>query len=254
MLTGRRAFPAATATETLAVILERDIDWTKLPSSTPSHVRAVLRRTLNKDPRRRLHDIADARIELEDASPTEGALPNATRPRGLRTTLSWASAAIVAIAAFALAEWWYLGGASPTAPVPAGVTRLLVAPEAPLAADSEGMVALSPDGRRLAYVATADGRQQIYLRDLTQFEGKALAGTENGYSPEDLGESFRRRGNVVTVVGLPPAAETRQIPVARPGLNRIASFDSQLRPRPSANSKSVIGRPSHRHITGTRIT
>ncbi len=66
MLTGRRAFSGQTVTETLAAILEREIDWTRLPASTPASVRILLRRALEKDPKRRLHDIADARLELDD--------------------------------------------------------------------------------------------------------------------------------------------------------------------------------------------
>src|SRR4029450_5541600 len=67
MLTGRAAFPGATVTDTLAAILERDPDWTALPTATPTSVRRLLRRCLEKDTERRLHDMADARLDIEDA-------------------------------------------------------------------------------------------------------------------------------------------------------------------------------------------
>src|SRR5206468_5650052 len=66
MLTGHRAFPGDTATDAVAAILEREPDFSTLPSATPPHVQRLLRRCLEKDPKRRLRDIADARAELDD--------------------------------------------------------------------------------------------------------------------------------------------------------------------------------------------
>jgi serine/threonine protein kinase len=78
MLTGVAPFGRDTVTETAAAILEREPAWNTLPAATPAAVRRLLRRCLGKDPRRRLHDIADARIELEDVQSgagTEGPAP-----------------------------------------------------------------------------------------------------------------------------------------------------------------------------------
>ena len=68
MLAGRRAFPGDTMSDTLVSILERDPDWAELPPATPAAVRTLLDRCLRKDPANRLHDIADARIELDDGA------------------------------------------------------------------------------------------------------------------------------------------------------------------------------------------
>ena len=68
MLTGRRAFEGATITDTLARILDHEPDWTALPTDTPATIRTLLERCLRKDPRRRLRDIADALIEIDDLS------------------------------------------------------------------------------------------------------------------------------------------------------------------------------------------
>ena len=73
MLSGRRAFPGDTMSDTFVSILEREPDWTALPAATPAAVRTLLDRCLRKDPANRLHDIADARIELD-----EGAKPIAS--------------------------------------------------------------------------------------------------------------------------------------------------------------------------------
>src|SRR5262249_23574994 len=67
MLAGRPAFAGETTTDVLVSILERTPDWTALPSGTPSTIRALLRRSLEKDVRRRLRDVGDARIEIEEA-------------------------------------------------------------------------------------------------------------------------------------------------------------------------------------------
>ncbi len=67
LLTGRAIFARATTTETIAAVLERDVDWSRLPASTPGSVRRLLKRCLEKDPRHRWRDAADARLELQDA-------------------------------------------------------------------------------------------------------------------------------------------------------------------------------------------
>ena len=85
MLTGRRAFEGATITDTLAQVLDREPDWTRLPAQTPPSIRAMLGRCLRKDRRRRLHDIADALVEMDDAAkPDITAGPATDEPRGPR--------------------------------------------------------------------------------------------------------------------------------------------------------------------------
>ncbi|MBI3048046.1 MAG: serine/threonine protein kinase [Acidobacteria bacterium] len=68
MLTGRRAFPGGDVSEVLAGVIKSDVDWNALPAHTPSRVRALLRRCLQKDPKHRLRDIGDARLEIEEVS------------------------------------------------------------------------------------------------------------------------------------------------------------------------------------------
>ena len=67
MLTGRQAFPAETISDAIAGILALEPDWQALPVSTPEKVRDLLRRCWQKDPQRRLRDIGDARLEIEEA-------------------------------------------------------------------------------------------------------------------------------------------------------------------------------------------
>jgi serine/threonine protein kinase len=68
MLTGRLPFEGETATDTLARIIERQPDWEVLPQEIPTNIRTLLRRCLEKDPRRRLRDIGDIAITLEETT------------------------------------------------------------------------------------------------------------------------------------------------------------------------------------------
>ena len=67
MLTGRAAFAGDTITDILAAVVTREPDWTALPATTPASIRRLLTRCVEKDPKRRLRDIGDARLEIEEA-------------------------------------------------------------------------------------------------------------------------------------------------------------------------------------------
>src|SRR5207249_4244879 len=99
MLTGRAAFAGETTSDTIAAILEREPDLSKLPATTPPGVRRALQRCLAKDPKRRLRDIADAHADLDDEGLT---LAVESRGRTTRRALWWA---------FALAVGAAVGGA-----------------------------------------------------------------------------------------------------------------------------------------------
>jgi Tol biopolymer transport system component len=103
MLTGRAAFADETISDTLARVLDRDVDWHTLPASTPDRVRDLLRRCLHKDVNRRLRDIGDARLELEEAlAPAEPAPERRgnRRRRGLQTAAAVALLALTALGAY----------------------------------------------------------------------------------------------------------------------------------------------------------
>ena len=98
MITGRRVFPGATVSDTIAAVLERSPDWTALPPATPPRVRHILARCLEKDPKQRWRDIADVRIELDDG---EAWRPQTDRvsPKTSRAAERAAWALLVALAA-----------------------------------------------------------------------------------------------------------------------------------------------------------
>ena len=80
MLTGHASFAGETISDTLAAVLKQEPDWQALPADTPAGIRSLLRRCLKKDPVDRLHDIADARIEIQEAI-AESAAMTSTGPR-----------------------------------------------------------------------------------------------------------------------------------------------------------------------------
>ncbi len=105
MLTGRPAFSGETSPDTAAAVLQREPDWTLLPAQTPATIRRLLRRCLEKDPKRRLRDIGDARLEIEETLNH----PDSNQPHvssGPRRGGWWAvTAAALVIVVTAAAVW-----------------------------------------------------------------------------------------------------------------------------------------------------
>jgi len=216
MVTGRAAFPGDTVSDTIAAVLERSPDWRVLPEKTPAAIRRLLHRCLDKDPRRRLHDIADAILELEEAGRSEPSMdlilpPTGQQPsaRSGRATLAVAGIAVVTLAA-GVAVW------NVTAPAPANaptVSRFVIIPPrtAPLVNIVGRNVIISPDGRRIAYLATDAERGLImFVRDIDELEPRLVPGTENAgspfFSPDGAWIGFERGTALlkVPVTGGPP--------------------------------------------------
>jgi eukaryotic-like serine/threonine-protein kinase len=191
MLAGKRAFAGATFSDTVAAVLDRDPDWPALPPETPLAVVRLLRRCLQKERDRRLRDVGDVRLELEDllAGPAPRREPGestviARPPRtswlgGLGSPWFWLIVGAVAMGA----GLWALGNPRPSPE--RSVVRLAISlpsPEA-VARGYASEVAVSPDGTQLAYVAAREGHTQIYVRTLDRLESRPIRGTEDGDAP-----------------------------------------------------------------------
>ena len=151
VLTGRRAFPGITISDCLAAVLSREPDWSALPEATPPHVRGLPRRCLQKDRNQRLRDMGDARLELEE--PPVAPTPAFAAPVHRRRPALLAAACVVVGASAAAVLGWQLWRQRPAAPPVARFAITLPANET-LAFDHSSAVVISPDGARLAYVAT----------------------------------------------------------------------------------------------------
>jgi len=186
-LTGRRAFPGETATDTIAAVLEREPDWSALPDKTPTGVRRALRRCLQKDLQRRLRDIADARMEIEDAlaaassGPLEARTSSAIKPQRAwwRSATPWMIATGLMIVLAVLLLWTDLGKSAPPPPE----VRWVQVSTPFLSLAKESTIDISRDGSRLVYVGEQDGKRQLYLRPLYSQEDKPIPGTENALCP-----------------------------------------------------------------------
>jgi Tol biopolymer transport system component len=191
MLAGRRPFTGETVTDTLATVLQAEPDWTALPASTPQAVSQLVRRCLEKDVKRRLQAIGEARVLLEEltqvsasgrlvALDREIAAPPAA-PRARPRPLLLAAAAFAGLLLGALA-----------------VALLRPAPEKPITWLSMGLdpaeqladrrprfsaFALSPDGRKIVYTGVHSGKAALYVRTLDRPEAAVLAGTDDATNP-----------------------------------------------------------------------
>jgi serine/threonine-protein kinase len=186
-LTGRRPFQGETTSDTIAKILEREPDWDTLPPSTPPIVQLLLRRCLQKDRRRRLHDIADARIEIDEAlsQPDVGwpgvAAPVSQAARRPRALL-WGLLALSAMGALVLGFFFGSSIRREQRPAPMHIP-VAVAPDLDLTYKTYPTLAISPDGRRLALAPRSNGTR-LYVQELDQPGGaRPIPGTEGAINP-----------------------------------------------------------------------
>ena len=172
VLTGRRAFPGQTVGDTLASVISKEPDWTALPPNTPGPIVRLLRHCLQKDPNRRLADLADARRDIgETLSPT-------VRQRD-RRFLGMAVTAGVLLAAFVTFRLLPRAASAPTPALASVVIELpgdwFILNQSP---------ALSPDSRSVVFSALHEsGRSAIWLRTLDTSAPRILSDTDDGHAP-----------------------------------------------------------------------
>ncbi|HSF15939.1 MAG TPA: protein kinase, partial [Vicinamibacteria bacterium] len=158
MLTGRELFTGETVTDALAAVLTTEIDLGALPAATPPPVRRLLRRCLERNPKNRLHDIADARIVIDEvlSGRIEEPAPSApTRRSGLRTL------ALAAVTVASVLGTLFVLATRPDRlpPEPVRVRRLTLS-------GHDQQPSVSPDGRFVAFASTRDGVSQIWLKQI----------------------------------------------------------------------------------------
>src|SRR5262245_16631421 len=202
MLSGRPPFDGDTVTDTVALVLEREPDWKLLPAATPESVRTVLDRCLRKDPRKRLHDIADARLELEEAErPKSGDRVLSPRSSRRRERVAWILAAGAAVAACAIGVAHFRR--VPPAEEP---QEIPVAPPQNWPFESEvpwPVFEISPDGRQLAVAVGPQGVPALWARPIASPAWRQLSGTEGVesffWSPDSQSLGFFAGGPLKTL-------------------------------------------------------
>jgi serine/threonine protein kinase/Tol biopolymer transport system component len=186
MLTGRRAFDGDDISITLANVLKDEVSWAALPADMPASVRRLLRRCLEKEPRKRLSAIGDARLELDEPDPSMATTdPRTLAPnRSIGVTLAASLVVITLIATAGITHRWFPAEASSAATPPASTTRLQIALPSGFELYSAvgAAISLSPDGRTLAFVGVRSGVRQVFLRRLDAFDITPIRGTESAVS------------------------------------------------------------------------
>jgi len=182
MLTGKRLFDGDTVSDILAAVLRAEPDWDQLPANTPQAFHRVLQRCLTRDPEDRLHDIADARLDLTGADVPDRLAPGETSAS--QTSWFWKG-----LSGVLLLSTLALGGLLlsrqqhgpdvfiSSLPPPGGTSYSLEGFQ-------PGPPVLSPDGRHLAFTANdSDGRAMLWVRSLADEEARIIPGTQGAFYP-----------------------------------------------------------------------
>ena len=236
MLAGQRVFKGDDVADTLAAVLRGEPPWAALPADTAPSIRRLLRRCLQRDVRRRLQHIGDARLELADADEAEVTGPAVVAAPTRRIWPIAAASAAIGAAAVGLLGW------TRTSPPPErSVTRFSIqVPNLVARVIGTGSsVAVSPDGRSVVYVVSGSGLG-LERRRLSDMTAEPIRGTEGGtrpfFSPDSQWLGFFADGKLkrvpaaggtpVALADVPPNARATwgdddTIVLARPGLMRL---------------------------------
>jgi Tol biopolymer transport system component len=222
MLAGRQLFQGETISDVMVSVLSGPIDLTGLPADVPRGVREVIARCLERDPKRRLRDIGEARVALESAAaegtasgvrsvvPGEGTVT--TPAARTRTLVPWMIAGVSLAAAAITGTLWLRGANAPRAP-----ERLMLEIGPPsgeefVVQSNAGAAVVSPDGSMVAFIAQGPAARRLYVRSLVTGEARAISGTEEAsypfWSPDSRSLAFFGRSQLLTVSiagGLPEA-------------------------------------------------
>jgi serine/threonine-protein kinase len=190
MLTSTRAFEREDITDTIVAVVSTEPDWSALPAATSPVIRELMRRCVEKDPRRRLRDIGEARIRIDDllegraSDPSQPSVPSQSVPR-LRLAGRTVAAAVAASALTGLAVWQF-----PPPRRPSLMTRFIIPLPEGQAFTNPGrsLLAFSPDGASLVYNANS----RLYLRPMSGLGEHVISGSEE--SAGLLGPAFSPDG------------------------------------------------------------
>jgi serine/threonine protein kinase/Tol biopolymer transport system component len=185
MLSGSRPFEGETISDTLAAVLAKDPDWSKLEATTPPRVIELLKRCLEKDVKKRLRDVHDLRIELAEVgdarglSRSSGLSPVVAAPSRFPLMFAANAISLVAIAVAA----WALTRPAPTS-APARLTRVALQRPSGERNYGPGSFALAPNGSAVVFVVLGDSdTEHLWIRDLDSTAGRAIPGTDKASFP-----------------------------------------------------------------------
>jgi len=176
MLTGERLFEGETVSDTLIEVATKEPNWERIPAKA----QRLLRRCLEKDPKRRLRDIGDAMPLLE---PLPGPVLEGGATQSAPTQRQWLWPGLAMVFVIAALGLGFIAYRHMTEETP--VLKFSVSPPERVSIESGPVLSVSPDGRHVAFVARVDGKGLVWVRDLNSLAARPLPGTE-----EETGDPF----------------------------------------------------------------
>jgi Tol biopolymer transport system component len=193
MLTGRPLFAGDSVSDVLVSLLSAPIDLDPLPSNVPPRVRELIARCLERDPKRRLRDIGEARLTLEEAtastSPVSAVRALPAAPGGAASMRASVPLRVWLFVAFAVAVAAILGGLwGRSSQMPSASPRLQLEIGAPSGAElvvqsNAGAAVISPDGSMVAFLAQNETGRALYVRSLSSGEARPITGSQEAHYP-----------------------------------------------------------------------
>jgi serine/threonine protein kinase len=185
MLAARPAFGGATTSDTMASVLEREPDWSAMSLRTPADVMSLVQRCLDKDVRHRLRDIGDSHRVLSG-------IGDARREKPVGERLLWI--AVAALAAVAVGVW-FLRPSTPAGPIQTTHSQITIPDNGTIAAGFSNVLAVAPDGRKIAMVVEVNQRTGIWVRALEESTARLVPGSDGAefvlWSPDSKSLAFR---------------------------------------------------------------
>jgi eukaryotic-like serine/threonine-protein kinase len=213
MVTGKRTFEGKTQASIVGQILAVDPpSVSTLRPQTPPGLDRIIRLCLDKDPDERIQSAHDLKLQLQAIAETAATTTQSPAVVSARQSwLPWVAAGVLAVAAIAFAIAYLQTLHAPQA----SVHSYILPPEKTtfsLSGTSAGPPVLSPDGLRIAFVASADGKQMLWIRPLNSAVAQSMSGTDGAtypfWSPDSRYVAFFAAGklNKVDASGGPPQA------------------------------------------------
>ena len=192
MLTGGPAFPGLTVVDLLAAVMTREVQF----DAIPEHLRPIVAKCLRRDPKQRWRDIGDVRMALDEAkpaeAPAEAPMQTASRRVWIAAAGSAAFGAVAGSVATSLRQ-------PPTSEAPALHLQIAPPPGEEFISGG-GDSAISPDGRMIAFVASANGATRLWIRTLDSTAARSVEGTDGAqlpfWSPDSRSVGFFADGKI----------------------------------------------------------
>jgi serine/threonine protein kinase len=185
MLTGKQLYSGETPSETLAFVMTKEPSFDALPANTPRAIQNLLRRSLEKNVKRRIQHIGETRIIIEDVLSGSAVVEpvGATTAAHRQRPIAWIMLAAVLLLALAAVSFVHFRE-QPPKPQQSMHLSAEIGADGSLYTDYGASAILSPDGTRLALVVTgSDHSRRIYVRSFDQLQATPLSGTENARDP-----------------------------------------------------------------------